>query len=562
MLKTALPVPGIRRNGSFCRGSADGGNRCITQITRVMRLTLVLLTAAFLNVSAKGIAQNVSFSGTNVPLKKVFSVVEQQTGYFISYTNRLLKDARPVSLTVKDLPLDAFLQQLFANQPLRYIIDSRTILLFPRPEQEDGTIAPVPPVRITGRVTDSSGTPMAGASVSIKKLRVSVATNADGEFAITATPGDVLVITYVGYTPREITLSSQNIQQPINIQLFRLATQFELVEVVSNGYQTISRERMTGSYSTVSPKRLESKLQPGLLTALEGQVAGMVVTKEGKIEVRGRSTFLANSDPLIVVDGFPISGGLETINTDNVESITVLKDAVAASIYGARSSNGVIVITTRTARKGRVQLSYKGSTGVTLKPNLSYLNRTPSSEYVDDEIEAYKSNSTNAQNTYDRTATASRVYQLLISRDRGLITDAAMNAELDQLRRNDGIGQIDKYFFRPRVTQQHNLTLTAGNEKNTTTAAVRYVTNNNRLIYDKDNRVIFDMKNDWKPVKSVNVRLFSNINFNSSQNPYRTSDELLGYSATSLIRPYSMIADANGNPQSIPVTRPTLIPQY
>ncbi len=119
---------------------------------------------------------------------------------------------------------------------------------------------------------------------------------------------------------------------------------------MNTGYQAISRERATGSFSSINPTRLRSKLKPDIVAAIEGQAAGVVVTKEGAIEVRGVSTMNAGiRDVLIVVDGYPISGGLESVNVDNIESITVLKDAVAASIYGARSSNGVIVITTKQA---------------------------------------------------------------------------------------------------------------------------------------------------------------------------------------------------------------------
>ena len=227
--------------------------------------------------------------------------------------------------------------------------------------------------------------------------------------------------------------------------------------------------------------------------------------------------------------GFPISGGLETVNIDNVESITVLKDAVAASIYGARSSNGVVVITTKSAKKGLLQIGYKGSTGITLRPDLSYLDRATSAEYIDAQIGAYNINSTQAQNSYDISALSSRVYQLLIARDRGQITSTQMDAEMDQLKKNDGIGQLQEYLFRPKFTQQHNLSLSAGNDRNMTSAAVRYISNQNRMILDKDDRLIFDLKNDWKPVSNVTVRLFSNINFNSSSAPTRPSTEFTDY---------------------------------
>ena len=134
-----------------------------------------------------------------------------------------------------------------------------------------------------------------------------------------------------------------------------------LDEVIVTGYQTISKERTTGSFGVITPRNIETKLQSNLSSVLEGQATGVVLDKDGKIEIRGVSTFNAENEPLVVLDGYPIEGGLESINPENIENITVLKDGVAASIYGSRAANGVIVVTTTRGAADRFNVSYKGS---------------------------------------------------------------------------------------------------------------------------------------------------------------------------------------------------------
>ena len=137
----------------------------------------------------------------------------------------------------------------------------------------------------------------------------------------------------------------------------------------------------------ITPRNIETKLQSNLSSVLEGQATGVVLDKDGKIEIRGVSTFNAENEPLVVLDGYPIEGGLESINPENIENITVLKDGVAASIYGSRAANGVIVVTTTRGAADRFNVSYKGIVSTILKPQLSKLNRASTSDYIDAELD-------------------------------------------------------------------------------------------------------------------------------------------------------------------------------
>lgn len=543
------------------------GSRLPAQISKAMRLLTIFLFAAMLSAHASGSAQTVSISGRGLTLKQAFSTIEKQTGYVLFSNKELLTGAGKVSLSVKDMPLKNALDLLLKDQELNYVIQGKTIILSKKRQApvipELLVIQPIAP--ITGKVTDTDGLPMGGVNILVKGTTKGTVTAANGSFSIPVNEGDILVFSFVGYTPREMTVTASMLKggTPLTVALSPSTTKLDEVAVtVNTGYQTISRERMTGSYSSVQTKRLENKLQPSLLSALEGQAAGVAITKEGKLEVRGKSTFLANADPLIVVDGYPVTGGLESVNIDNVESITVLKDAVAASIYGARSSNGVIVITTKNAKRGKIQIGYKGSTGVTLRPQLSYLNKTSGADYVDAEIAMYNSDPSSVRFNYEYYPTFGRVSQLLIMQEDGLITEQEMNNELDQLRKNNTQEQLERHLFRSKFTQQHNLTISSSSEKSATNAAFRYITNQNNMVNNSDNRLILDLKNDWKPLNGVTVRMFSNINFNTSKGPISDWRNMLDFTSYGIMKPYFNLFDQSGNLQNIPVARPDLIERY
>ncbi|WP_127126659.1 SusC/RagA family TonB-linked outer membrane protein [Pseudoflavitalea rhizosphaerae] len=545
---------------------ALAGCRLPAQISRVMRLLSIFLLAAMMSAHASGSAQTVTISGKNLTLKQAFSLIEKQTGYVLFSNKELLAGVGRISLSVRNFPLKDALDLILKEKELNYLIQGKTIILSRRPQSPV-----VPELRImqtinpiTGKVTDTDGTPMGGVNILVKGTSKGVVTAANGSFSIPANEGDILVFSFVGYAPQVKTITAAMVKgtESLTVMLTPTTTKLDEVAVtVNTGYQTISRERMTGSWSSVQTKRLENKLQPSLLTALEGQAAGVSVTKDGRVEVRGRSTFLANGDPLLVIDGFPTTAGLETINIDNIESITVLKDAVAASIYGARSSNGVIVITTKNAKKGKLQLSYKGSTGVQLRPKLSYLNKAGAKDYVDAEVDYYNSDAANVAWDYESYATYGRVTQLMVMKDQGLLTEEEVNAELDQLRKNNTLDQLESHLFRSRFTQQHNFSISASGEKFATNAAVRYITNQNNMVSNSDNRMILDLKNDWKPINGVTVKMFSNINFYNSSTPMEGSD-LLKFSNWDIMKPYYNIVDQHGNSQNIPAVRPDLVETY
>jgi TonB-linked SusC/RagA family outer membrane protein len=546
----------------FRAGPPGGG--CFYQAVKVV---IFFLSFSLSHLHAKAQTPEITWSGEKVKLMEVFRVIEKQTGFFVICDASLLKHAKPVSIKAVRQPLKAFIQQVLEGQDLDFTIENNTIVISRKqPAQSASAPKPVQPYgslsAVAGIVTDEEGKPLAGASILNKNSGKVAASDQQGRFAMDAQEGDEILISYVGFKSRQHTITASG--QPLSVALDHDVSVLPDVQVtVSTGYQDIPRERATGSFAVVSSDKLQGKLRPDLKAALEGQVAGMVWTKEGDIEIRGVSTFEAETAPLIVVDGYPISGGLETINMDNIETITVLKDAVAASIYGARSSNGVIVVTTRKGRTGALQVEYRGSAGITLRPLLSRLNRSSAADYVDAEIALYNENPNRVFNTYNNYGYLSRVNYLMMAKTRGLMDPDAVDREIARLKTQDGLGQLEKYLFRHQQTHQHNISLSAGNEKNLMHTAIKYIGNRGNMLHTKDERVIVDFNNEWKAARNITVKVFSNVNYSTSWTPVRSPQELLNYLSNSFLHPYDLVVDPEtGNYQEIHATNPRKVARY
>jgi len=413
------------------------GRRTLTKTRLVMRLIALLPTIVFLNVHASGKAQSVSFSGRHVPLKKVFSVIEKQTGYFVFYDAGLLNSTRPVTLTVSDMPLRSFLDFIKKDQAFSYRIVNKTIsIIWNEPEASDppeaaalpAPAAPTAFIPITGIIRGPDGKPLAGVSIMVKKTKKGTSSAKDGSFSIDAGTGDILVISSIGFANREILIDKQTSLGDIRMKTYV----GELDQSVVIGYGTTSRRLNTGSVSTVKAEDLEKQPVLNPLLALRGLVPGLVITPTGgyasspvKIEIRGRNNINPNvsSEPLIMIDGMPLitmnlDGGDQTnganilpdlrryqlgalgqtpaggesplfgLNPKDIESITVLKDADATSIYGSRGANGVILITTKKSKAHATEFNINASEGIS-KVTRHY-NMMNTSQYVAMRKEALK----------------------------------------------------------------------------------------------------------------------------------------------------------------------------
>ncbi|MBQ8502607.1 MAG: SusC/RagA family TonB-linked outer membrane protein [Bacteroides sp.] len=402
---------------------------------------------------------------------------------------------------------------------------------------------------ISGIVTDERNEPLPGVAITVPGTSIGVVTDANGKFTLkldASVKAGSITVSYVGMETQTIPMSKV---VPAKAIVMKEDTHV-LDDVIVTGYQTISKERATGSFGTVRSKQLEAKLNSNLKNILEGQIAGVVLDKDGNLSIRGIATLSAETAPLIVVDGYPTECSLSDLNPDNIENITVLKDGVAASIYGSRSANGVIIVTTKEGQKGKTRISYRGSFKFESKPDLSYLHMASTSDYIDAELALYElSPNGNNYNIATKSNNQSEVNYLLTQRKIGNLSEAEFNTQIDQLRKNDVLKEMEKYMFRTAFTQTHNVGISGGNDYNRYNLAVNYTKNRSSYINTEDDRLLVDLKNEWNPYKFLTIGVAANINYSRSTAPATAWQTLTDM--TSYIKPYHTLKNADGTLTSI-----------
>lgn len=365
-----------------CRSLDEAGKR--KWMMRI-KLTTVLIIAAFLQVSAAGFAQQLTLSSKNITIEKVFAEIERQTSYNVVYLSSKLNDQKKVNVNFKNASLDEVMEYCLKNQPLDYVITDKTIVLKEKSVSVvDRLVEFFKAIDISGRVQDADGKAIPSVSIKIKGSKKVVIADADGRFKINVPDADaILVFSSVGYVSRELP-ARQGMMVSLELELNKLN------EMVVVGYGSTRRKDLTGSVASVDINEVKNVPFATLDQALTGKAAGVqVVQADGspggvaKIRIRGGTSLLGGNDPLYIIDGIqmqiqnrylqsaadivsPIEGfggdgknntisgafarGLNSLgglNINDIESIDILKDASATAIYGSRAANGVVIITTK-----------------------------------------------------------------------------------------------------------------------------------------------------------------------------------------------------------------------
>ena len=341
--------------------ASSGKNRIrLTQTLRMMKLTALLMIVGCLSAGAKGFTQNVTLYEQNASLDKVLNEIKKQTGYSFLFTESQLGLAKKVTIKVYDVELEKALQLCFADQPFSYTIIEKTIVV--KPKKVTASILESPPLQkdITGRVTDADGKPLAGASINVKGTSIGTTTDANGEFNLRGISKDaVLIISYIGYESQHITITNLS---ELKISLKKGET--ELVQAVVVGYGSQRKRDLTGAVAVIDSKVLEDRPNTQFGNSIEGKAAGVQVVRPSgqpdagfSVIVRGVSSITSGSDPVYIVDGVQTFNTSE-INPADIESISILKDASSAAIYGSSGANGVVLITTKHGKKGKSKVIF------------------------------------------------------------------------------------------------------------------------------------------------------------------------------------------------------------
>ncbi|MGJ1409865.1 TonB-dependent receptor [Sphingobacterium thalpophilum] len=353
----------------------------------IMRLTTIIILVTFMQVSATTFAQKVTLEYTNMSLKRIFKELKSQTGYNFLYTERQMANAKPVSIKVKDRGLSDVLAQIFTDQPLSYQMDNKTVVIRDRPvagpASASASDAPVSgQAVIKGRVTNERGEPLANVSVRVKgNQQAGTSTAADGTFMIrNLSPTSTLVLSSVGYEQLTVQLASMSATQLEQLQLVMKHSNSQLEEVIVIGYGTTTRQRIVGAVDQIGSKTFQDRPVGNVTQALQGASPSLTIQQKSmdpndnsmNINIRGISTVNSNA-PLVVIDGIITEGGtLNKINPDDIETVSVLKDAGSTAIYGSRSANGVILVTTKRGRQNQKPTVAVGTQWGVQQPNILF----------------------------------------------------------------------------------------------------------------------------------------------------------------------------------------------
>ena len=350
------------RIDALCEIAPPGSYYLTKTLLRMTKLTAILLLTACLQVSAKGFAQRISLSEDGVPLKKVFKEIRRQTGYLFFYSDEILQQAKPVSVHLRNAELAEVLDSCFSGQPLTYVIVAKTILVnnvpVPPPPLAD-------PILVHGRVMDAGNKPLSGVSITITGSTRGVATDDKGGFTIQVESHAILHISHIGYETADIPVNGRT---ELTITLHQAQTALNDIVVVAYGTQR--KGNLTGAVDQIMPKDLEGKPAVNMYQLLQGVSPNLIIQQPDpspgaslNFNIRGVGTMQDNT-PLVVIDGVT-GGNLSLLNPADIESISVLKDAGAAAIYGSRSANGVLLVTTKKGRKNtHPTVTYHGNYGV------------------------------------------------------------------------------------------------------------------------------------------------------------------------------------------------------
>uniref|UniRef100_UPI0032171760 TonB-dependent receptor n=1 Tax=uncultured Draconibacterium sp. TaxID=1573823 RepID=UPI0032171760 len=329
------------------------------------KLTTLFILISFLQISANSYSQTgkLNLKMKNATLLEVFDEIEELSQYRFFYDNEQVDLTKKVTVKVEDREIADVLTEIFEGTDLTWKEKDRLILI--RSKSNSSSVIPAKQGEVTGKVTDENGEPLPGVTIVIKGTSSGTVTNFDGNYTIAnVASGDVLLFSFVGMVSQEISVSNQS---TINVAMKTDAIGIE--EVVAIGYGTQKKVNLTGAISNVTAKELDARPITNMSNALSGLATGVYVAqgdaqpgKDGAtIRIRGVGT-LNDSNPLVLIDG--IESSMSDINPNDVESISVLKDAASSAIYGSRAANGVILITSKKGDVGTLKVTYSGYYGV------------------------------------------------------------------------------------------------------------------------------------------------------------------------------------------------------
>ncbi len=517
-----------------------------------MNIRQLLGMVVFLTLfSGAAMAQNLSVSYKNKPLEEVLADLKQKTNYNFVYQKWILAGVRPVTANFNDMPLASILDRVLYNNGLDYEIVKENVIIRQADKENFKKV-------VSGRVVDSQNVPLPGVHVRVKDSGVGVATDVNGGYSISVEGSHpVLIFSFVGMHDKEIRITRET-QNPVMVEMQENAAIME--EVIVTGYQNIKRENATGSYQRISAKEMDSRYTTDIVSNLEGKIPGLVSYNNGlngdgeqSLTIRGVGSFQAKTNPLVVVDGLPIEGSIETINRYDIESITVLKDASAASIYGARASNGVIVITTKRALSEKLSVDVSADLSVSEKQSYDNYKWANSAQLL--ELERYNFDYVTGGDGYDQLQSdyqtkkgmLSPVTVLMMDRHLGKIDAAAYEAQLNQWKQNDYRKEWQDLMLRRQLVHQYNVAMRTRGKYLNSSIVLNYKGDNTGMSHQNNEALNLGYKGDVSLARFLNL----SVGLNLIRENAKMHADYFGYKGMHAFAPYLSMYNEDGTPASM-----------
>lgn len=481
--------------------------------------------------------QKITLELRNASLNQLFLEIEKHSDYSFVYNTREIQKLGTRDFNFTGQALDQVLEECLQGSGFSYQMQDKHVIIS---KALSGQVVMAVIKVVKGKVTDDRGNPLPGVAVLVKGTSVGTATSNEGEYSIPVQElkDAVLIFSFIGMKHQEVAVNNRT---ELNVKLVEESSSLD--EVVVTGYQDIRRDRMTGSVTVITAKEIENNSFKSIDQILEGKIAGLYSYStsgapgtRSTIRIRGDNSISGNKEPLWVVDGLPLQGGVASINVANVgniqesildhgigniaptdiESITVLKDAAASAIYGARAANGVIVIKTKRGFDGKTAFNYNGSFGMVDAPkiDLDFMN---SSEKIDFEISLMQDFSRAWEG-----GTVSKIYDYYKA---GRYTEQKYNEELDKLR-NINTDWFD-VIFKKSFSHSHNLSMRGGSEKTNYYVSLNYSGQSGLLKTNSYDNLGASLEIRHKPIKNLEVNFKLNgayresTNHNSAIDPFK-----------------------------------------
>ena len=490
-------------------------------------VVILLMTMLTLNVAAQSVKdKTVTLDMTQVTVKQFFAEVKKQTGVNFIYSAELAKSFPKVTVKAQNRPVRQVLNEVMNKINCTYDVEGNIVTVTRK-------LSGARTRTVSGVVKDDTGEPLPGVSICIDDSKVCTITDVNGFYTLKV-PANAcdLKYSFVGMDNAIVHLRQGNGHMNQDVTMTSSA---QLEEVIVTGYQDISKPKMTGAVTTITADKLDDRYTTNIVSNLEGRVAGLS-TYGGEMKIRGTSSLYAETSPLIVIDGVPVETKISDINPYDIESINVLKDAAATAIYGARASNGIIIITTKNAkRKGKIDIDFSANLTIWEKKNVDYHDNfyMNAEEQVDVESKYYdwfyfthdpEDERFKQQSAIEQTAAGiaqggkiSSLKWAYYQNALGNWSDDQLKQEIARLKKNNFAKEFADAVYKQQVMQQYNLSLRSSSEKFQSNLTLNFSHDNDGIINAGTKNFNVNYKGSYDVAKWLTARFTVNGIFNRQQ---------------------------------------------